>query len=668
MSDAATRAEETSEGHSSSAIGLMVGAVGVCYGDIGTSPLYTLKEVFIGGYGVQANHDGVLGVLSLIFWSLVWVVSIKYVIFVLRADNQGEGGVMALSALARRAAAPFGRLQTFVVVAGLIGAALFYGDSMITPAISVLSAVEGLEIAFDGLEHWTVPLALIVLIGLFLIQKHGTARIGILFGPVMVLWFGALAALGVYGVIQQPEVLQAMNPVWAVRFFSSHPGIGVAILGATVLALTGAEALYADMGHFGRKPIARAWFLLVLPALVLNYFGQGATILSNAEAARNPFYLLAPGWALLPMVALSTLATVIASQAVISGAFSLTRQAIQLGYVPRMTIQHTSSHEQGQIYIGGVNWALMVGVVLLVLGFESSASLAAAYGVAVTGTMLITTLLMGVVIWRLWKWPLWLGVPFFCVMLAVDSLFFAANLPKVIQGGAFPVIAGIVIFILMSTWKRGRQLLVEPSRRGLAAALGVHFQHARAAAAPGPGDRGVPDRAYRRGASRAAAQPVAQPGAARAGGAAHRGQRRQPTGSAGSPFRGRGLWRRVLPGDPALRLHGRAGHPGGLAPVPSQRTGLQPDAHHLLPQPGDGDSIQAHRHGALARGAVRLPAEERQRQPALFQPAAQPGDRAGNPGRDLIRSAATKRARLGAFFCAFLSAVAAASVPGCCRG
>ncbi|HCU2019019.1 TPA: potassium transporter Kup [Pseudomonas aeruginosa] len=461
MSDAATRAEETSEGHSSSAIGLMVGAVGVCYGDIGTSPLYTLKEVFIGGYGVQANHDGVLGVLSLIFWSLVWVVSIKYAIFVLRADNQGEGGVMALSALARRAAAPFGRLQTFVVVAGLIGAALFYGDSMITPAISVLSAVEGLEIAFDGLEHWTVPLALIVLIGLFLIQKHGTARIGILFGPVMVLWFGALAALGVYGVIQQPEVLQAMNPVWAVRFFGSHPGIGVAILGATVLALTGAEALYADMGHFGRKPIARAWFLLVLPALVLNYFGQGATILSNAEAARNPFYLLAPGWALLPMVALSTLATVIASQAVISGAFSLTRQAIQLGYVPRMTIQHTSSHEQGQIYIGGVNWALMVGVVLLVLGFESSASLAAAYGVAVTGTMLITTLLMGVVIWRLWKWPLWLGVPFFCVMLAVDSLFFAANLPKVIQGGAFPVIAGIVIFILMSTWKRGRQLLVE---------------------------------------------------------------------------------------------------------------------------------------------------------------------------------------------------------------
>lgn len=462
MSDASTgTAEQEQHPHSSSAVGLMVGAVGVCYGDIGTSPLYTLKEVFIGVYGVQANHDGVLGVLSLIFWSLIWVVSIKYVIFVLRADNEGEGGVMALSALARRAATGRRRLQAMVVAAGLIGAALFYGDSMITPAISVLSAIEGLEIAFDGLEHWVVPLSLVVLVGLFLIQKHGTARIGILFGPVMVAWFLALTALGIYGVAQQPEVLKAMNPAWAVNFFISHPGIGVAILGATVLALTGAEALYADMGHFGRKPIARAWFALVLPALVLNYFGQGATILVNPEAARNPFYLTAPSWALVPLVALSTAATVIASQAVISGAFSLTRQAIQLGYVPRMFIQHTSSQEQGQIYIAAVNWALMVGVVLLVLGFESSAALASAYGVAVTGTMLMTTLLMGVVIWLLWKWPMWMAIPFFLMMLLVDSLFFAANLPKVIQGGAFPVIAGIALFILMTTWKRGRQLLVE---------------------------------------------------------------------------------------------------------------------------------------------------------------------------------------------------------------
>ena len=337
----------------------------------------------------------------------------------------------------------------------------FYGDSMITPAISVLSAVEGLQLAFDGIDHWVVPLAVVVLVALFLIQKHGTARIGIIFGPVMVLWFSVLGALGVYGIVQRPEVLLAMNPAWAVNFFIVHPGMGVAILGAVVLALTGAEALYADMGHFGRKPIARAWILLVLPGLVLNYFGQGALILGNPEAVRNPFYLLAPDWALLPMIALATLATIIASQAVISGAFSLTRQAIQLGYVPRMFIQHTSSQEQGQIYIGTVNWALMVGVVLLVIGFESSGALAAAYGVAVTGTMLITTLLSSAVVLLLWKAPRWLAVPLLLGFLLVDSLYFAANAPKIFQGGAFPVIAGTALFILMTTWKRGRKIIVE---------------------------------------------------------------------------------------------------------------------------------------------------------------------------------------------------------------
>lgn len=449
-------------GHSAAKpIGMLVAAVGVVYGDIGTSPLYTLKEVFGGGYGVPVNHDGVLGILALIFWSLIWVVSIKYVLFVLRADNQGEGGIMALTALARRAAAPYPRLSKFLVVCGLIGAALFYGDSMITPAISVLSAVEGMELAFDGIDHWVVPVALIVLVGLFLIQRHGTARIGILFGPVMVTWFVVLGGLGIYGIAQHPEVLKALNPIWAVRFFIVHPGIGVAVLGAVVLALTGAEALYADMGHFGRKPIARAWFGLVLPALVLNYFGQGGLLLENPEAARNPFYLLAPGWALIPLVALSTLATVIASQAVISGAFSLTQQAIQLGYIPRMQIQHTSSNEQGQIYIGAVNWSLMVGVILLVLGFESSGALASAYGVAVTGTMLMTTILVSAVMLLLWKWPPLFAVPVLLGCLLVDGLFFAANVPKVIQGGAFPVLAGSVLFILMTTWKRGKQLLVE---------------------------------------------------------------------------------------------------------------------------------------------------------------------------------------------------------------
>ena len=442
-------------------LSLLVAAVGVVYGDIGTSPLYTLKEVFSGGYGVAVNHDGVLGILSMILWSLLWVVSFKYIMFILRADNQGEGGTMALTALARRATVNHPKLRMLMVACGLIGASLFYGDSMITPAVSVLSAVEGMGLAFDGIDHWVVPISLIVLVALFLVQRHGTAKIGTLFGPIMVTWFLVLAALGVHGIAQSPEVLRAFNPAWAVNFFVVHPGMGVAILGAVVLALTGAEALYADMGHFGRKPIARAWFALVLPALVLNYFGQGAMLLQNPEAARNPFYLLAPAWALLPLVGLATMATVIASQAVISGAFSLTRQAIQLGYIPRMQIQHTSSDEQGQIYIGAVNWALMVGVVLLVIGFESSGALAAAYGVAVTGTMLMTTILVSVVMLLLWKWPPVLAVPILLGFLFVDGLFFAANLPKVVQGGAFPVLAGIVLFLLMTTWKRGKQILME---------------------------------------------------------------------------------------------------------------------------------------------------------------------------------------------------------------
>ena len=463
MVQASSHAEGGHEGKQGAArsLGLLVAAVGVVYGDIGTSPLYTLKEVFTGGYGVPVNHDGVLGILSLILWSLLWVVSFKYVMFILRADNQGEGGTMALTALARRATAAYPRLRTLMVICGLIGASLFYGDSMITPAVSVLSAVEGMGLAFDGIDHWVVPISLVVLVALFLVQKHGTETIGKLFGPIMVTWFVVLGALGVHGISQSPEVLKAFNPGWAVNFFVVHPGMGVAILGAVVLALTGAEALYADMGHFGRKPIARAWFILVLPALVLNYFGQGALLLQNPEAARNPFYLLAPNWALLPLVGLATMATVIASQAVISGAFSLTRQAIQLGYIPRMQIQHTSSDEQGQIYIGAVNWTLMVGVVLLVIGFESSGALAAAYGVAVTGTMLMTTILVSAVMLLLWKWPPVLAVPLLMGFLFVDGLFFAANVPKIVQGGAFPVLAGGVLFLLMSTWKRGKQILVE---------------------------------------------------------------------------------------------------------------------------------------------------------------------------------------------------------------
>ncbi|MDA8485559.1 potassium transporter Kup [Pseudomonas resinovorans] len=460
MSSSTLEPQAHSRAHSSS-FGLLVAAAGVVYGDIGTSPLYTLKEVFAGHYGVQVNAEGVLGILSLVLWSLLWVVSLKYVLFMLRADNDGEGGVMALTALARRATAAYPRLSGLLVLLGLFGTALFYGDSMITPAISVLSAVEGLDVALPGLGHWVVPVTVVLLIGLFLIQKHGTARIGILFGPVMVIWFVVLGILGIHGIVQRPEVLQAVNPWWAFNFFLAHPGIGVTILGAVVLALTGAEALYADMGHFGRKPIAHAWFSLVLPGLVLNYFGQGALLLSNPAAARNPFYLLAPEWALIPMIGLATLATIIASQAVISGAFSLSHQAIQLGYIPRMQIQHTSSAAQGQIYVGVVNWALMTCVVLLVIGFGSSGALAAAYGVAVTTTMLIDTLLVSSVMLLLWRVPRWLAVPLLLGFLFVDSLFFTANVPKIFQGGAFPVIAGVILFVLMTTWKSGKRILID---------------------------------------------------------------------------------------------------------------------------------------------------------------------------------------------------------------
>nr|WP_236254093.1 potassium transporter Kup [Entomomonas asaccharolytica] len=436
--------------------------MGVVYGDIGTSPLYTLKEVFHIG-GITTNEIGVLGILSLIFWSLVWVVSFKYVIFILRADNEGEGGTMSLIALAQTATQNYPKLRKVIVLLGLFGAGLFYGDSMITPSVSVLSAVEGLMLipSFKGLDQFIVPLAVVILIVLFLFQRFGTAHIGRLFGPIMMLWFLTLAVLGIYGIIHNPVVLKALNPMRAIEFIYYHKAVGFLILSAVVLALTGAEALYADMGHFGRAPISRAWFFFVFPALVLNYFGQGAMILLDPSVKHNPFFLLAPEWALMPLILIATLATVIASQAVISGAFSLTQQAIQLGYIPNMLIRHTSSDEKGQIYIPFINWSLMVGVVLLIFGFGSSSALASAYGIAVTGTMIITTLLVSSVVLLLWRWPLWLAIPLLLAFFIVDALYFAANLPKVMHGGEFPIIVGIVLFIIMSTWKRGRALLTK---------------------------------------------------------------------------------------------------------------------------------------------------------------------------------------------------------------
>jgi len=447
---------------------LSLAALGVVYGDIGTSPLYTMKEVFAGGHHpVPITPDNVLGILSLIFWSLMVVVTIKYVAFIMRADNKGEGGIMALMALAMRPAAEGSRRRSTILMLGLFGTALFYGDALITPAISVLSAVEGLEVVTPALKPYVIPLTLIVLVVLFVMQRAGTASVGRLFGPVMGLWFLVLAGLGVYNVAAHPAVLAALNPLHGFSFMASNPVLGFFSLGAVVLAQTGAETLYADMGHFGRRPIQLAWIVLVLPALVLNYFGQGALLIADPLAIENPFYRLAPEALLLPMVVLATVATVIASQAVISGAFSMTQQVMQLGYSPRLEIQHTSQQAIGQIYLPGVNWALFVAVIALVLGFGSSTSLAAAYGIAVTGTMVITTVLAFMVTRYLWQWKLPLAIVGALPFLCVDLGFFSANLVKVTDGGWFPLVFGVGIFLLLTTWKRGRQLLHERLESGM---------------------------------------------------------------------------------------------------------------------------------------------------------------------------------------------------------
>ncbi len=438
---------------------LALAALGVVYGDIGTSPLYAVKAIFAGAHPLPITADNVIGILSILFWSLMIVVTLKYVTFMMRADNKGEGGIIALMALALRNLDSGSRRHQIVIVLGLFGAALFYGDGVITPAISVLSAVEGLEIIAPSFDSYVVPITLVVLVALFMIQRHGTASIGYLFGPVMLFWFASLAIMGIINIVDHPAVLMAVNPYYGLRFLVEHPLIGYLSLAAVVLVLTGAEALYADMGHFGRKPIEIAWLSFVLPALLLNYFGQGALLLVNPEAIDNPFYRLAPEWALYPLLVLATLATVIASQAVITGAYSMTVQAMQLGYAPRLEVQHTSDKQIGQIYLPTINWMLLLAVIALVIGFGSSTRLASAYGIAVTGTMLITNVLAYVVTRWLWNWNPWrafLGVlPF----LIIDTAFFTANLTKVKDGGWFPLVFGILIFALLVTWKRGRTLL-----------------------------------------------------------------------------------------------------------------------------------------------------------------------------------------------------------------
>jgi KUP system potassium uptake protein len=439
-------------------------AFGVVFGDIGTSPLYAVKETFGPGHGIALTAENVLGGLSTIFWALMIVVSLKYVMLIMRADNRGEGGIMALLALASASIKSHPEWRAPLLVAGAIGAALFYGDAVLTPAISVLSAVEGLEVGTSKLKPYVLPIAVGVLVALFLFQRWGTAAVGTLFGPVTLLWFLALAAAGVYGIAQNPEVLWALNPWHAYHFFTSHILASFVVLGSVVLAVTGAEALYADMGHFGKGPIRLAWFGLVLPALVLNYFGQGALLIADPQAVRNPFYLLVPGWALYPMIALATAATVIASQATISGAYSITKQAIQLGFLPRMNIVHTSATIIGQVYIPAINWILLAAVLAAVVGFGSSSELASAYGVAVTATMLVDTLLTFFVIRYGWGYPLALCIAATGFFIVVDAAFFSATLLKIAEGGWFPLAIGAAVFTLMTTWRRGREILFERLR------------------------------------------------------------------------------------------------------------------------------------------------------------------------------------------------------------
>jgi KUP system potassium uptake protein len=446
--------------------GLVIGALGVVFGDIGTSPLYALQTVFTAdNHAVHATSGDVYGVISLVFWTITIEVSVKYVGFVMRADNGGEGGIMALTALLQGASLQNARTKVVLIILGILGASLFYGDGVITPAISVLSAVEGLKVAAPSVEDLIVPITVAILTGLFVLQRFGTGAVGRLFGPVMVVWFAVIAVLGVGEIAHHPEVFKALSPHYGVQFFIDHPGVAFIALGSVVLTVTGAEALYADMGQFGRSPIRRAWFFLVFPALTLNYLGQASLILGSPDAIRNPFFLLTPGWAQMPMVILATIATVIASQAVISGAFSVTRQAMQLGFLPRMTIRHTSARQEGQVYAPAVNWVLFAAVVALVVGFGSATALGSAYGVAVTGTFILNTILFLAVAHLLWRTRPALVAVGAIVFLTAELAFFSSTLTKVVHGGWVPLAIALCVFVVLVTWRRGREIVVQNRSR-----------------------------------------------------------------------------------------------------------------------------------------------------------------------------------------------------------
>ena len=583
------------QGHSKAA--LTLGALGVVFGDIGTSPLYAFQATLDPRYHLNLVVTDLYGIASLIFWSFVFVVTIKYVFIVMRCDNKGEGGSLALYSLIQRrlgTAAP----QRWLLMAALFATALFYADAMLTPAISVISAVEGLGVVSDAFKPYIVWIALAILISLFAIQRHGTDRVGKMFGPVMLVYFAVIAAMGVTHILGHPQVFRALNPIYIWGFFTAHPLYSFLSLGAVVYAITGTEALYADMGHFGRKPIASAWLYIVMPALVLNYLGQAAMLIQHPEFVDNPFFRMVPPSLTVPLLGVATLATIIASQAVISGAYSVTHQAIQLGFLPRMRILHTSSKAIGQIYLPGVNWALAAMVGLLVVTFGHSSAMLPAYGLAVVGTMLITTLMQYVVVFRIWKRPLWQAGAGFLFFLSVDLIFLASGSEKLFEGAWFPIVVGLVIFTLLTTWATGRSLMRKRLEEELAASRRVH-QVGRIGS-PGPGNGGVPVDIAGRGSLGAASQSEAQPGASRA----RPHPQREGRGCAARPRRrpAGGAWRTegLLQGHPALRLHGRGRHSGRSRPHPGVRRGLQHDEHQLLPRPPEADRGQ----GAAGNGAV----------------------------------------------------------------
>jgi KUP system potassium uptake protein len=613
---------------------LAIPALGVVYGDIGTSPLYAMKECFSGEHRVDPSTANVFGILSLIVWSLTLVVSLKYLTFIMRADNGGEGGILALLALVPRKPRPSGAAKGggpgFLVLLVLFGAALLYGDGVITPAISVLSAVEGLGVATKALEPAVVPLTVVTLLALFMAQKRGTAGVGKVFGPVMLVWFFVIGALGAVQLAKNPGILRAVDPRYAVAFFVHNGGHGFLVLGGVVLVITGAEALYADMGHFGAGPIRRSWFVMVFPALLLNYFGQGAALLGHAERADNPFYAIVPGWALYPSVVISTAATVVASQALISGAYSLTQQAVQLGFFPRVTIVHTSQHTEGQIYVPEINWTLAVACIGLVLGFKSSNALASAYGVAVTGTMAITSITYAVVAHQRWRWPLWKIVPLASLFLAIDLAYFSACATKVVDGGWFPLLLGALIYTVMTTWNTGRRYL----------GLRIPRRPRGAAPAAREGDRGLHGRQRRRRSARAPAPLQAQPEPSRDRRAPARRRPPRPGRPARRPRVRRAPRARVLPGHALVRLHGgpeRAHRPRGVRAVRPRHPSGQ---HQLLPRARDPAPHRQLAHVALAQGALRVHLPQRRARHRVLRPSARArrgarhADRPLNPGDD----------------------------------